>query len=166
MEQKSLAACVVAFAVAACAVGESTAVAQSGSVGWIMEVTGGPVSPSNPSVQVRMTAFFDERVDVAFALSRWGVHAGDGAWRDPLNVFESWTQHHPILLGDPLGHSIINMRMGQIHFPPSVIGNLANPIRVWEATWFTDATRRAWCPLTATRASSLFTSKNRVRPSA
>lgn len=88
------------------------------------------VSPFEPEARVRLSVEFNP-VDHAFAASLFSLRASEAGW----------TQAHRLIgpiNGPPQiqGPTIVDT-VGQIHFPPIVFANPANPIAVFEATWVT-----------------------------
>lgn len=103
------------------------AAAQTG--GWHIELSNPVLSPSQPSTQVRLLAWFPPEF-YAFGASLWSIHATEPGWSDPLVLLPP-----PSNAGNIEGPSILGITSGQIHFPPVIFANPANPIAVYEATW-------------------------------
>ena len=118
----------------------SLALAQS-NPGWTIEVVGGPVSPSSPSVQVRVSAYFPQ----ASAGSAFGEGAFDLLSTDPSGKFHSLSVGGGVagsctqgsLLGQPtsLG-GVVGVGIHQINIL-GCVASTTNPIEVWTATWTT-----------------------------
>jgi hypothetical protein len=126
--------------VLACTAFAWTCSAQTPQGGWTIQVIGGPVTPSNPAVTVRVLASFDPSFH-AFAggdLDMMGVPTG--AFRGPVLLpvhVPPSPQPAGTTPGTPSGGDVIGIVTGQIFlgiFQPS----LDNPIALWEATWITD----------------------------
>lgn len=115
----------------------TAASAQTG--GWVIDVSGGPVSPSNPSATVQILAEFTGAF--AFAAGDGDLQAGDGGWSaiamlpvgDPLGPPPPGTTAGTI--ADP---NVNGYLLGQIMFlPAGILPSTANPIPLWEGTWST-----------------------------
>lgn len=118
----------------------SLAHAQS-NPGWTIEIIGGPVSPSNPQVTVRVSAYFTP----PFPTSAYGFGGFDLETSDPFGAFSGMAFGsglakgvcHGGTLGTPTGTGgVAGVVAGQVN----VLGcqaNPFNPIEVWEATWST-----------------------------
>lgn len=104
--------------------------------GWIIEIVGGPVMPSNPSVQLRVSATFNSQTDFAFFGARWDMLADDGLWSEPLNVFPG-THAFIRSLGTIQGSEVLAIELEQRNYWFGALANFANPIVTWEATWST-----------------------------
>lgn len=101
----------------------------AGDTAWLMELSGGTVSPSNPSVTVRLSAQFPQ-VDYAWAQGRWAVLAGEGEW-------SGMTALSRLLHGSPGRHeagSVLDISLLQLNFQ-SIRPDPANPLAVWEGVW-------------------------------
>ncbi len=105
------------------------ALAQPGIPGWNIEVIGGPVSPSNPSVTVRVSARFPTN-DYAFAAGALDVVSSEAGWSNPVM---QWV--HLGTPGRPEGPRVSLIEGLQINWPPVIIPWTANPLPFWEATW-------------------------------
>ncbi len=98
---------------------------------WIIE-TSNVVSPTQPLATVRLSVEFNP-VDHAFAASLFTVRASEPGWSNPRH-----------LIGPPNGPPLIvalyvqGITVGQIHFPPVVMANTANPIAAYEIDWSTN----------------------------
>ncbi len=131
MRRSSLLACTVCLATA---VGASAQVVPR-VTGFQMRVSSSEITPANPAVTVRITAVFP-RADHAFASSALSMIATEPGWSNPRGLFLP-----PQKPGVVEGPRIRDIVIGQIHFPPILIGNSSNPIDVWEATWSTNEFR-------------------------
>ncbi len=119
----------------------STTVLAQSNPGWIIEVVGGPVSPSNPSVQVKVSAFFTPVTSsFAFGAGRFDVVSTDangqfGNLTVGAGLVQSCTQ------GSQLGVSNANGGVTDVWIHQlNVLGCQAvptNPIEIWTATWTT-----------------------------
>ncbi len=128
-----------AFVVGLIATAALRAEAQS-AYGLNLEVLGGPATPLNPFVTIRVSARFGG-TDHAFAASLFSVVAEDGGWAGSFPVMPP-----PLIRGTVVGDTLKEVGVGQVHFPPIVIANTANPIEacdvVWGATHFQPRTVR------------------------
>lgn len=114
--------------------------AQTGS--WTVTVLYGggasSVNRANPVARVRVTAAFAGANFFAFGAGRFDMVATETGWVG--------AQAFP-MLGGPntpgavVGGAVLDVRAGQIHFPPSIPANPANPIVVWEMDWTTTSFR-------------------------
>ena len=119
----------------------SLALAQT-NPGWTIEVVGGPVSPSNPQVTIKVSAFFTQ-LDPSTAFGNGGF---DLQSSDPAGVFSAMAFgsglakgvcHYGVLGSSQSSGGVSGVMIGQ----NNVLGCLANPfnpIEVWEATWSTN----------------------------
>lgn len=107
-----------------------TAIAQSGDTAWIMEFSSGVVTPTQPSVTVRLLARFPES-DFAWGAGRWDVLAGEGQWSGLTRLL---IHNLAPSLGTIQGGDVLDIAMGQFNFQPNY-ADPANPIPVWQATW-------------------------------
>ena len=100
---------------------------------WIVEVIGGPVSPSNPSVQIRLSAGFSP-LEYAFAGAALSVTAAEQGWSQPrLNG--------PLFLGTSgivVGAQITGIDGYQTFVPLTYYPATNNPIAFWETSWSTN----------------------------
>ncbi len=118
------------------------ALAQPGIPGWNIEVIGGPVSPSNPSVTVRVWARFDP-IDHAFATGWFDVHAREGEWSDAVVLTPP-----PWRPGEIVGSTVKDIVLwNNANMCPSFFSNPANPLAVWEAKLTIDVFRPRVIPL-------------------
>jgi hypothetical protein len=98
---------------------------------WHIEVSN-IITPEQPRATVSLRATFDPH-DHAFAVALLGVRASEPGW------MERWVLlPPPYSEGNVAGLFIRGITVGQIHFPPTVPANPANPILVYEAVWATD----------------------------
>ncbi len=104
------------------------ALAQPGIPGWNIEVIGGPVSPSNPSVTVRVSARFSHS-DHAFAAGHFDIIADEAGWSNPRVILPP-----PSAVGVISDSSVLDIQMGQLNWHPQW-PNTSNPLQVWEAQW-------------------------------
>lgn len=104
----------------------STALAQSPQAAWIIELSRPTVSPSSPSVNVRISARFPP-ADYAWAHSRWDVLLGEGVWSDVRSGYIG--RWGTIQNGD-----VLNIDVLQLNEHP-VMPDRSNPITVWQGTW-------------------------------
>lgn len=112
----------------------AVAAAQTGS--WSVSVSygggGTSVNPTNPVARIRVSAEFTGAH--AFAAGRFNVVATEAGW--------TGAQAFPVLggpntNGTVAGGAVNDIRAGQVHFPPAIPGNPANPMVVWEMDWTT-----------------------------
>lgn len=110
------------------------------TAGYVLETIYQPghnsVTADAPSAVVRVSAIFP-RTDFAFSAARWDLHASEKAWGwaeciPPL-------QHSTHCPGNHFsgGASLTGLIVGQLHFPPVVLGNPINPAPLVEAEWET-----------------------------
>ena len=99
---------------------------------WIVEVIGGPVSPSNPSVQVRLSALFSP-LEYAFAGATLDVSATGEGWSQPQ--LSSLPGLFIGSAGTVLGKQVMGINAFQPFLPLTVYPSTNNPIQFWEATW-------------------------------
>lgn len=103
--------------------------------GWDITVLGPAVSPSQPSVTVRISARFDDPPDYAFAHGELDVVSAEGDWSAPrLLPGRTSGYGEP---GIPAGPAVREIVAGQFNIPNVFYANAANPLDVWEATWTT-----------------------------
>src|SRR5688572_17017625 len=97
------------------------------------------VNPAAPSCKVKISALFNRR-DYAFAAGQFNVQISSGA-------FSSVTG------GQRVRGGVRDIIVGQIHFPPAVLANPANPLAVWEGIWTTSnfTTRKVKVTTSTTR---------------
>lgn len=110
--------------------------------GWTIEVVGGPVSPSNSSVKIRVSTYFQP----VSAGSAFGEGAFDLLSTDPNGKFHSLDVGGGVagsctqgsLLGEPtsLG-GVAGVGIHQLNIL-GCLANTQNPIEVWTATWTTN----------------------------
>ncbi len=100
-----------------------------GVAGFNMEVIGGVVSPVNPIVTIRVSATYSAQ-DFAFGAALFDVVADEPGWSNPMVLMPLPRQD-----GTVEGPRVREIVAGQIHFPPLVTANSANPITVWQASW-------------------------------
>ncbi len=106
--------------------------------GWLVEVVGLPVSPTNPSITVRVSAYFPS-LYWAFALGKFDLTSTD-----------SNSELHDVRLPYPLRQPcatlanpgiLLNGGAYEVQFGQSnilgCIANSSNPLAIWEATWTT-----------------------------
>lgn len=118
----------------------TTVLAQS-NPGWTIEILGGTVSPSNPSVIVKVSAFFHSFFpSTAFGSGNFNIES-----TDPGGMFSNF-QYGPGLAntchGGNLGlpsstGGVVGVGIGQLN----VLGCQAspeNPIAIWTGEWTTD----------------------------
>ncbi len=106
------------------------ATAAFGQAGWNIAVSN-QVTPTTPSATVTVSAFFSAQ-DHAFAAALFALVAAEAGWSG--NTVLLPPPNNPGVIN---GGSIDGITAGQIHFPPVVNANPANPIAVFEATWST-----------------------------
>lgn len=99
--------------------------------GWALE-TSGVVSPGNPTVTIRVSAWFDRVPEAAelFSSGRFDLTAAEGRF----------SQARLYLLGSPgfvQGGAIHSIVVFQSHIPPQFPGNPSNPILAFSADWTT-----------------------------
>ncbi|MCA9278782.1 MAG: hypothetical protein H6815_11380 [Phycisphaeraceae bacterium] len=106
--------------------------------GWQIEVIGGTVSPHNPQVTVRISAYFPNNY-WAFGWSWFDVATNDNeshfqsiVFPDPLGSRPNCAYLTP---GVPENGAVVGNVVGQVNIGCSALP--MNPIPVWEATWST-----------------------------
>ncbi len=112
--------------------------------GWLIEVIGEPVSPTNPTTTVRVSAYFPS--------SMWAFGYGmvDLTSTDPKSTFSDPFMPPPLrepCASLPNRGVLVNGGAYGVHFGQiNILGCRAvdlNPLAIWEATWTTrDFTRR------------------------
>jgi hypothetical protein len=112
--------------------------------GWVIDVIGGPVSPSNPEVTIRMSAWWDDGGDPTwFAFWRGDFDLlGDpsGGFAGPrLLLVSNPPQPQPpnASAGTPSGGDILGVFVEQNHHQFGPWANPANPMPLWESEWTT-----------------------------
>ncbi len=118
----------------------STTVLAQSNPGWIIEVVGGTVSPSNPSVTVKLRAFFFS----VFPSTAFGGGDSDIGSSDPMGKFSDMQYGADLFGFCPLGQvgvpsatgGVTGINIGQIQVL-GCLANPANPIEIWRATWTT-----------------------------
>lgn len=125
------------------AIATGTAAVAQTTGGWIVEVIGGPVTPSNPSVTVRVSAQYPTGA-LSFASGWFDLMSSDRE-----GVFSSIFLPAPIGPLPPGGYGCFVMRSGllvsgSVHQAAfgqiDIVGcgaHPANPLSVWEARWTT-----------------------------
>ncbi|MFG0284141.1 MAG: GC-type dockerin domain-anchored protein [Phycisphaerales bacterium JB039] len=90
----------------------------------------GLLSPQTPSVRVLAQGFFGPR-DYALAASIFDVVASEPGWADPkLLLFGPGTS-----AGFVEGAEVVDVVLGQLHFPGEVEADPSNPIDIWTASF-------------------------------
>ena len=129
-----------------CAVGcaVAPAIAQPTHGGWLIEVVGDPVSPSNPTTTVRVSAYFPSHL--------WALNYGgfDLIGADSNAVFSNFLLPAPLGPRPPGVHGCVRLLVGNngsgrvddISFLQiNVVGcfaNPGNPLPIFEAQWTTN----------------------------
>ena len=104
---------------------------------WVVELDRPWVTPSNPTVTVRFSAQFPP-LYTAFASANLDLHSTEQGWSSQRVLLPP-----PNNPGTISGSVITGINAGQVHFPPIVLANPANPIDIYEVRWSaTDFTRR------------------------
>ena len=105
--------------------------------GWLVEVVGPPVSPSNPSTTVRVSGYFPSNL---WALANGGF---DLTSTDAGSAFDQVRMPPPLQPPCALlrpGTLIAGGAYGVLFDQINILGciaNSANPLAIWEATWTT-----------------------------
>lgn len=110
------------------------ATAAFGQAGWNIAVSNNITGPGNNSAVVTISARFSP-ADHAFGAALFDVNASEVGWVAGTNEVILPPPANP---GTINGASITGITAGQIHFPPVVLANTANPIAAWRATWSTN----------------------------
>jgi hypothetical protein len=116
--------------------------AQTPQGGWLIDVVGGPASPTNPRVTVRVSAWFDAGNPSFLAFTDGDFDLlGDttGEFRNPvlLPVHSSPSPQPPgTTPGEPSSGNVSGVLTGQLFVGP-LFPSTANPIPLWEAFWTT-----------------------------
>ncbi len=113
--------------------------AQTGPAGgWLIDVIGQPVSPTNPSTTVRLSAYFPSNM-WAFASGSFDLTSTDitGEFSNPhMPPPLQWPCAHLFNTGTFVNGGAYGVSFGQINVV-GCIANSANPLAIWEATWTT-----------------------------
>lgn len=114
-----------------------------------LEVDDPIFSPADPTKTITLSAVFPP-ADWAFAGARLSIHASEAGWSDVSLISPGGTGPgtNP---GRIMGGDVVGIIAGQIHFPPQIIADPANPQPVWSAKFtITDFTAREISFLTTT----------------
>ncbi|MFG0283419.1 MAG: GC-type dockerin domain-anchored protein [Phycisphaerales bacterium JB039] len=121
------------------AVATSAASASAQQGGFLLEAAG-PVTPANPSTELRVYAWYEPTPGVAeiFLSSRLDLAALDGEFYDPrcapMPIHCGDTGCEPVVAGG----RIENVCVGQFHWPEGgILGDPSTPIHVYTAPWRT-----------------------------
>ncbi len=110
------------------------ATAAFGQAGWRVDVSNNITGPGQNSAEITISAFFAAS-DHAFGAALFNVIADEAGWVAGSNEVLLPPPANPGVIA---GGSITGITAGQIHFPPVVLANTANPIAAWKATWSTN----------------------------
>lgn len=126
----------------------AAALASGAGADWQFEVSG-DITPSSPTVTVRLLAGFDP-ADYAFAWARLSIHASEAGWGDlrllpihvpPVPVPGPYPDPRGRTPGEISGGDVIGIVHGQLW--TTFIPDPSNPMPLWEATFTaTDFTPR------------------------
>jgi hypothetical protein len=140
--------------------------AQTPQGGWLIDVVGGPVSPANPVVTVRLLAWFDPSFE-AFAGGDLDL-LGDptGAFRDPALLpvqVPPAPQPSGTSPGTPSGGNVNGIITAQLFVLGIIQPKFDNPLALWEASWTTEdfTPRSIILDTSGTTAFYLFDSRGR-----
>lgn len=110
------------------------ATAAFGQAGWRIDVSNNITGPGQNSAEVTVSAFYSAP-DHAFGGGLFNVVASEAGWVAGSNEVILPPPSNP---GTINGASITGITAGQVHFPPVVMANTANPLATWKATWSTN----------------------------
>ena len=136
---------------------------------WLFEVIGGPVSPSNPSVTVRLYAAFPKAtLEPAFGTGNLDIESDDpdGFFSNMQKGLGLGQVCGAVQLGVPSPgggvDGLIFAQLGVIACTP----NTALPLHVWDATWTTDVftNRRVHISSAGTLNFKIFSSTSQFWP--
>lgn len=105
---------------------------------WVVTVLygggGASLSPANPVARIRVTARFDSGQYLAFGAGLFDMAATEPGW---VGSQAFPMMRGPNITGTRAGASMLGVVAGQLHNPPSILADPANPIIVWEMNWTT-----------------------------
>ena len=119
------------FATAVCFI-TASAMGQQQDARWIIDVLGPPVSPTNPTTTIRLTAQMPPET-YALATTQCDLFADDGEWSS-LRYLTIWSNR----LGNINGSTVTDIFFFQFNLDPWPVPTIPNnPIALWEGVWST-----------------------------